>query len=46
MWTSVSPCSEEAAARAYNKYLEDGIDPVEHRGRGLLSFTFQLNLSA
>ena len=23
--------TEEDAARAYNKYLEDGIDPVEHR---------------
>jgi hypothetical protein len=23
--------TEEAAARAYNKYLEDGIDPVKHR---------------
>jgi len=30
--------SEEAAARAYNKYLEDG--------RGLHSSTFQLNMSA
>jgi hypothetical protein len=23
--------TEESAARAYNKYLEDGIDPVKHR---------------
>jgi len=24
--------TEEDAARAYSKYLEDGIDPIEHRG--------------
>jgi len=32
---------EEAAARAYSKYLMDGIVP----GRGLQSSAFQLNLS-
>jgi hypothetical protein len=31
--------TEGEAARAYSKYLEDGIDPVEHRGASTSQFT-------
>ena len=31
--------TEEAAAQAYNKYLEDGIDPVDHREASTSQFT-------
>jgi len=31
--------TEEGAARAYNKYLEDGIDPVQHREAFTSQFT-------
>ena len=31
--------TEEDAVRAYREYLEDGIDPVEHRGAGNSQFT-------
>ena len=31
--------TEEGAARAYSKYVEDGIDPVEHRGANTSQFT-------
>jgi hypothetical protein len=31
--------TEEEAARAYSKYLEDGIDPIQHRAASSLQFT-------
>jgi len=36
MWTSVSPC-EEAAARAYNKYVEHGVVSVTPQDRTFTS---------